>query len=305
MPELPEVETTVAGLNAEVRGKRIVAVWTDYRSSFHATKENIKNPYYFAKFKQVIVGAKILETKRRGKNILINLDNGHTILIHMKMTGHLLIGQYTFNRTTNTWYPTVAHGPLTDPFNRFVHLVFTLSNTKRLAFSDLRKFATVYFFKTKNASNINDLKRLGPDPLTKEFTFAKMQERLLRRANGKIKQVLMNQEIIAGIGNIYSDEMLWRASIHPLSMVKKIPPRALRKLYAAMREVLRKGIDFGGDSDSDYRNIHGERGNFQSKHNAYRRTSKPCSRRGCTGTIRRIVIGGRSAHFCDQHQTHY
>jgi len=115
----------------------------------------------------------------------------------------------------------------------------------------------------------------------------------------------MDQEIISGIGNIYSDEMLWSAGIHPLSVASKIPLPQLKLLYKAMLEVLHKGIDFGGDSDSDYRNIYGERGKFQHKHNAYRRTGQPCPKRNCDGTIRRLVIGGHSAHFCDKHQINW
>ncbi len=302
MPELPEVQTTVDGLNALVRGKKIVEVWTDYRSSFHATKENIKNPRYFARFRNAVRGAKILGAERRGKNVLIHLQRGHTILIHMKMTGHLMVGTYVFSAKEKIWRPKISRGPLTDPFNRYIHLVFTLSNKKHLVFSDLRKFATVYLFKTADASTLDDLSHLGPEPLAHDFTFQKMCERLARRPQGKIKQVLMDQEIIAGIGNIYSDEMLWIAGIHPLARVGKIPPAVLKKLYAAMRDVLRKGIDFGGDSDSDYRNIYGKPGKFQSTHNAYRRTGKPCPRRGCPGTIRRLALAGRGAHFCDTHQ---
>jgi formamidopyrimidine-DNA glycosylase len=312
VPELPEVQTTVDGLNAEVAGLRITDVWTDYKSPFHAGKENIKNPHYFERFKKEVVGTKITNAERQGKNVLIHLKNvvgEKTILIHMKMTGHLMAGRYIFDTAAKTWKPRVAEGPLIDPFNKFIHLVFALSDERQLVFSDLRKFAKVFLFETANRHTIEDLMHLGPDPLTPEFTFAEMKNRLALKPGGKIKQVLMDQTVISGIGNIYSDEMLWSASIHPLSRAGAIPPAALKKLYAAMRTVLRKGIDFGGDSDSDYRNIYGERGKFQHKHNAYRRTDKPCPRRNagraCGGTIRRLKIGGRSAHFCDTHQKKY
>ena len=115
----------------------------------------------------------------------------------------------------------------------------------------------------------------------------------------------MDQSIIAGIGNIYSDEILWRAGVHPSSQVKKIPEKNLKLMFTAMRETLKKGIDFGGDSMSDYRNIKGERGKFQNYHHAYQRTDKACDKPGCRGVIKRMVIGARSAHFCPIHQKLY
>ncbi len=115
----------------------------------------------------------------------------------------------------------------------------------------------------------------------------------------------MDQSVIAGIGNIYSDEMLWLAGIHPESSVTAIPLPKLKLLYKSMQEVLRKGIDFGGDSLSDYRDVDGKRGDFQNHHNVYRRTNEKCGKRGCKGVILRKVIGGRSAHFCNTHQIKY
>ena len=112
----------------------------------------------------------------------------------------------------------------------------------------------------------------------------------------------MDQSIISGIGNIYSDEILWRAGVHPLSNPIAIPEKNLKLMFKATKEILNKGIDFGGDSMSDYRNIEGLPGKFQSKHEAYRRTGKPCRKKGCKGIILRKVIGGRSAHFCSVHQ---
>ncbi len=300
MPELPEVQTTVNGLNTEVKGLKITDVWTDYNSSFHAGKNNIKNPKYFKEFKKNIVGTKITHASRQGKNVLIHLSNRTTILVHMKMTGHFMYGSYVYDGIT--WKPKATEGPLLDPYNKYIHLVFTLSTKKHLVFSDLRKFGKVFMFTTDDSHTIEDLMHLGPDPLTKEFSYTIMKEQLLKRSSWKIKQALMDQHLISGIGNIYSDEMLWDAGIHPLSKVSKIPELEFKKLYKAMKEVLLKGIDFGGDSDSDYRNIYGERGEFQHTHNAYRKTGKPCPKRGCGGTIKRIKVAGRSGHFCDTHQ---
>ena len=117
-----------------------------------------------------------------------------------------------------------------------------------------------------------------------------------------IKSALMDQELISGIGNIYSDEILWRAGVHPESHFKAIPEKHIKLMFEAMKATLKKGIDFGGDSMSDYKNIHGQSGEFQNHHQAYRRTNKACLKRGCHGTIERLVVGTRSAHFCNRHQ---
>lgn len=227
-----------------------------------------------------------MSVARRAKNILINLSNGFTILIHMKMTGHVMYGDY--NRA--------------DPFNRFIHLIFTLSNKKTLELCDSRKFAKVTLVPTETMHETVHLKGIGPEPLEKTFTFDVLKAQLHKKFKGRIKLILMDQSIIAGIGNIYADESLWRASIHPLSIIGKIPDGKLKDLYKAIRTTLSRGIDFGGDSMSDYRNIDGNRGQFQEQHRAYRKTGTPCSKPGCKGVITRIVLGARGTHFCNVHQ---
>lgn len=300
MPELPEVQTTVNGIRKYVRGLTIRDAWTDYRSDFHTGKENIADPKYFKKFRWHVVGAKVIGAERIGKNVLINLSNGKTILIHMKMTGHILYG--TYEKEGKIWVAKGA-GPLRDdPFNRFIHLIFILSNGKHLALSDMRKFARVSIENTDGIEKSAHLEDHGPDALDPKFTYKRFVARISTKPNWPIKKILMEPSVISGIGNIYSDEMLWRAGIHPLEKVSKIPPQKARALFAAMRLVLRKGMDFGGDSMSDYRNILGEEGKFQLRHEAYRRTGQKCRKKGCGGTIRRIKIGERSAHFCDRHQ---
>lgn len=283
MPELPEVQTTVNGLNRFVKGLTIKDVWTDYYSEFHLGKPNIKDRKYFKKFRIAVVGAKILGATRRAKNILIGLDNGKTILVHMKLTGYLFYGDCQQKE-------------------KFVHIVWKLSNGKCLALSDLRKFAKVTLVDTDKLKIDSDLKNLGPEPLEKNFTWQKFKERLLKKPKMKIKQALMDQTIIAGIGNIYSDEMLWRASIHPLQKVAEIPQVKIKKMYTAMRKILQHSIKIGGDSESDYRNILGQRGNFQNETRAYGRDGENCSKPKCLGIIKRIKIAGRSAHFCPKHQ---
>lgn len=284
MPELPEVQTTVDGLNKTVKGKTVTAVSTTYNSPFYKNKDEIKNPEFFKKFQKQIVGQKILKAERRAKNILIHLTNGLTVLVHMKMTGYF------------------HYDPKKE---EFVRLRFSLDNNKVLAFSDMRKFAKVTLLHTATLAESSHLKDLGPEPLEAKFDYQSFKKCLLTREKGKIKQVLMDPSVIAGIGNIYSDEILWRADVHPLSIVIKIPEKNLKLMFKAMKEVLQKGIDLGGDSMSDYKNINGEKGEFQEHHRAYKRNKKPCLKKGCKGILERVVIGARSAHFCPVHQQLY
>ncbi len=301
MPELPEVETTVRGIREYIVGKKITDVWTNYKSDYHKGNDNIKDPAYFRKFRKEILGATIIGAERRAKNVLINLSNGYTILVHMKMTGHILHGRFALDKKTDVW-EALDEGPLKDPFNRFLRLVITFSDSTHLALSDMRRFAKVTLIKTADLDLSLHTKGLGPEPLLPSFDLNAFAVRLSHRLKAPIKTVLMDQSLISGIGNIYSDEILWRAGVHPESHFGKIPLKNIKKMFEAMKETLNKGIDFGGDSMSDYRNIHGERGEFQEHHQAYRRTKLKCRKKGCGGTIIRKVIGGRSAHFCNAHQ---
>ncbi|MEI6581021.1 MAG: bifunctional DNA-formamidopyrimidine glycosylase/DNA-(apurinic or apyrimidinic site) lyase [bacterium] len=301
MPELPEVETTTKGLKKHVLGLKIIKVWTDLDTKDKRKNDTVANLSYFNLFKKEIAGRKILSVERRAKNILINVSGDKTILIHMKMTGHLLYGKYKFLKKENRWVPDKA-GPLKDPYNRFVHVVFTLSNKKSLTFSDARKFGKITLIKTKETSTSKHLRGLGPEPLDKNFDFKKFKERLAQKPKGKIKSVLMDQSVISGIGNIYSDEILWLSGIHPERMVSKIKDREFKKIFISMKKSLSKGITLGGDSMSDYRNIHGLPGKFQLHHNVYRKTGEKCKKPKCSGIIKRIKVGGRSAHFCSVHQ---
>lgn len=311
MPELPEVTTTVNGLQKVLPSLTILDVWTDLNKKnqkIKQFKDTIKNDIFFKNFKKKIMGQKIISVERRAKNILVNISNGYTILIHLKMTGHLLFGEYkkVVNRkqkgvSTTNWKPKDV-GPLNDPYNRFIHVVFSLSNGKHLTFCDSRKFGKVTLIKTDKKNETSPLNNLGPEPLHKNFTKDEFIARLFLKPNWKIKTTLMEQSIIAGIGNIYSDEMLWSSDIHPESISVKIPKIKLLKLFYEMKKVLTKGINFGGDSMSDYRNIDGLRGNFQHHHNVYKKKGEKCMKKNCRGVIIRKVVNGRSAHFCNKHQ---
>lgn len=305
MPELPEVTTTVNGLKKALKGVSFLGVWTDLNKDnpIKQFASTIKDTKFFNKMKKETRGAKILSVERRAKNILINLSNGKTILIHLKMTGHIIVGKYIYNKKENKWAPDKnERRELHDPYNRFIHAVFPLSNGLAMVFCDSRKFGKITMLETKIIHETIHLKYLGPEPLEEDFNFEKFKERLLLKPNKNIKTVLMDQSIIAGIGNIYSDEMLWLSSIHPESKSKNIPNKNLKLLFDSMKKVLNKGIDFGGDSMSDYRNTSGKRGNFQHHHNVYQKNKEKCGKVGCKGVIMRKVLDGRSAHFCNTHQ---
>lgn len=301
MPELPEVHTTVTGLQTVLPALSITDVWSDMWSASKLAKNTIKDRSYFSYFQKYTLNQKVLDVTRRAKHILINLENGFTIIIHMKMTGHLMYGEYIQNKNYDgrqwSWVPALKDSPLLDPYNRHIHVVFTLSNKKRLVFCDSRKFGTIVVEKT-DTLHTERLAHLGPEPLETIFTRADFEKRIMKSPARAIKTVLMDQSIIAGIGNIYSDEMLHRAHIMPTRTPKSLNTKEITLLYKTMKEVLLKGIDFGGDSTSDYRNIKGERGAFHSSHLVYLRTKEKCLAENCKGIIQKQTIGGRSAHFC-------
>ena len=224
MPELPEVHTTVTGLQEVLPNLSITDVWSDMWSDSTLAKNTIKDRSYFPYFKKYTLGKKVTRVTRRAKHILIELENGFTMIIHMKMTGHLMYGNYrldTSARATHSifaswgsWIPVVKDSPLSDPYNRHIHVVFTLSNGKHLAFCDSRKFGTIVVEKT-DTLHTERLAHLGPEPLDEVFTLPFFTKRIMKSPSRAIKTVLLDQTIIAGIGNIYSDEMLHLAHILP------------------------------------------------------------------------------------------
>lgn len=292
MPELPEVQTIVSDLNKVLPGLKIAGAWTDW-------KKMIKNPKSFEEFKKELAGRKILNVKRRAKLILINLSGNKTLIIHQKMTGHMLYGKWKQNNKKE--WKSVLPGPIkNDPQNRFLRLILNLSNGRQLSLSDLRKFAKVLIWDTDDLQNLKDLKNLGPEPLSPGFTFKKFLE-IIKNKNSGIKTALMNPKIIAGIGNIYSDEILWEAGIHPLKKASKLSEKEIKKIYKAIPKILKTAIKAKGDSISDYRRPSGEKGKYQEIQKAYQREGEKCLKND-GGIIRRIKISGRSAHFCPVHQ---
>ena len=289
MPELPEVETIVRDLKKKVLSRTFIAVWTD-------AEKIIKRPKSFAVFKKLVIGKKIKRIERRAKNIIFYLSEGKALLVHQKLTGHLLLGSW--KRENNFWRPK-TEGPLKDPMNRFLHLIFWLDNKNQLALSDLRKFAKVELWDTNELKEAEYFKRLGPEPLGKTFTLKIFKQRLENK-KGKVKQILMDQSVISGIGNIYSDEILLEAKIHPQKEVSKLKPAEIRNIYQAIKKILKRAIELRGESFSDFRDLQGKKGNFDKARKVYRRQGEKCF--FCGETIARLKIGGRSAHFCPRCQ---
>jgi len=290
MPELPEVETTVRDLKKRVLGRTLIDVWTDSRKL-------IKKPNNFQDFEEGIRGSKIEDIRRRGKNILIDLSGGKTLLIHQKLTGHLLLGKWKLEK--GEWKAQIS-GPLAeDPMNRFLHLIFQLDNGQMLALSDLRKFAKAELWDSEELKRSGEVRRLGPEPLGKNFTFKEFKN-CLENKKGKIKQVLMDQTVLAGIGNIYSDEILWEARVHPLKEIPELSEEEFKRIYQAMQQILKKAIEAKGESISDFRRISGEKGGFDPLRKVYRKEGEKCDR--CGTIIKKLKLAGRSAHFCPKCQ---
>lgn len=298
MPELPEVETTVKGLNKKVLNKTFVNVWSDWkkmvrlRSNFGVTVGQVESAKNFEVFKKEIKSKKIKKVWRRAKNVIFELSGGYSLLVHMKMTGHLMVAKWKEEK--GKWTP-VKKGPLEEKINGFLHVIWFLDNGQMIALSDLRKFAKVELWKTDEFLQSKEFLGWGPEPLEKGFTLAKFKE-VLKNKKGKIKQVLMVPEVITGIGNIYSSEALWWAKIHPEKSASKLTDKELKLLYEAVKKVLIKGIELGGESFADYRNIEGEKGHFDDERKVYKREKQPCKR--CSTLIVRKKFGGRSAFYC-------
>jgi len=311
MPELPEVETIVRQLSHKVIGLKISDAWTDW-------PRTIKT-HTLDKFRKEIRGRKILRAHRRAKYI-IDLFGDLTLIIHQKISGHLLYGKWVSkgqesriknqelrNKIRNNlkfenqkWLPA-TEGPLVeDPFNRHIRFILWLSNGYMLGLSDLRRFGKVFLGETEKIENINEIGRLGPEPLDTKFNFKKFRE-LFRNKKGKIKQVLMDPFFIAGIGNIYSDEILWYSGIRPDCRVEELKESDVKRIYKHMKIVLKKAIGARGDSQQDYRTLDGEFGNYQNMTKAYQLTGEKCKKHD-GGIIKRIKMGGRSAHYCPVHQ---
>lgn len=274
MPELPEVETYVRELAPSLAGRRVVGVTVRWARTVAIPS--------VAQFTQEMVGRSFTTFDRRGKYMLLGLENGHTLIVHLRMTGRL------------SAYAT--------PFapDKHTHVVFDLADGGQLHFQDSRKFGRIWLV----ASPATVLAKLGPEPLSEDFMSADFAGRLKGRG-ATIKALLLDQSIVAGVGNIYADESLYLAGIHPARPGGDLRIEEIHKLHEAIRTVLGRAIaahgsSLGNSSIQNYQRLGGEPGDFQNQHRVFQRTGQPCLH--CGRPVERIVITQRSTHFCPQCQ---
>ena len=320
MPELPEVETTIRDLNKKIVGYQIVDFWSEW-------EKGIKNigP---KEFKKEIEGKKIIRVRRIGKNIFIDLSGGKTLYVHLRMTGHLLLKhQKNFqfpisNFQTNSKskihphpnpLPSTGEGEgerdyFEDRVNQYVRHSWFLRRGKekiKMDFSDMRKFGKIILVDTDKVNELPEIKKLGIDAMDKKFNLEKFKEILNKRKGSSIGIVLMDQYLIAGIGNIYRSEILFEAGVDPLRKVISLKDIEIELIFLKIKEILKKAIKMRGTSDSDYRDTTGKPGRFQKVLKVYRRTGEKCFSRlllpkskKCDNIIERIQLGQRSVFIC-------
>ena len=269
MPELPEVETTARSLRPRLIGHRVTAVTgVDWPRMLPNTSE--------AELQLALGGRAVRTVERRGKYLLIGFDDDQWLAVHRKMSGNLLLQEAT--------RPPEPH----------THLSVELDDGSRLRFVDARKFGSVYLFRSREQLDDFLAERLGPDSLVDldEGVLAAK----LRGRKARLKPLLLDQAFLAGVGNLYADEALWEARLHPLRTADSLSAGEVRRLARAIRQVLVTGIERRGTSFSTYRDADGSAGENQAFLNVYGREGQPCPR--CGRPIRRILIGQRGSHFC-------
>lgn len=284
MPELPEVEIVRLGLQEFLPGQVIKSATTDWPKSLPISKTLLKNR---------LIGAKIESVQRRGKLIIIPLDSGYSILIHLKMTGQLVY-RPSQGRGFGGGHPNDS---LVDNLpDKSTRVNMELTNGT-LFFNDQRKFGWVKLEKTEGLYENNTfLKKLGPEPLEDDYTFDLFKSALKSHPKTSIKAAILNQEVLAGVGNIYADESLFAARIHPLSKVENISSIKLRRLYEAIREVMSLSIKLGGSSDRNYVDAKGNRGSYLKFAKVFRKEGGKCP--NCGHEIIKIRAAGRGTHIC-------
>jgi formamidopyrimidine-DNA glycosylase len=282
MPELPEVETVRIGLSELLPGRTIAAVDFDWPKSFPNAEADVQ---------QFMIGARVEKIARRAKVLLIELSSKYTLVIHLKMTGQLVfVGKQRFG----AGHPTASlAGELPDKSTR---VAIKFSDGSQLFFNDQRKFGWMRLLPTAEVVNLDFFQKVGPEPLAADFTWQQFAERLSRRQKSNVKAALLDQTVIAGVGNIYADESLWGAKIHPLTLVKDLSDAQLRTLYEELVFVLKLAIEKGGSTDRNYVNAKGKKGSYLTFARVFRREGQLCPR--CGTTIIKTRVAGRGTHLC-------
>jgi formamidopyrimidine-DNA glycosylase len=317
MPELPEVETVRLGLVSLIVGKSITKITHDRAKSFPNPETEVSK---FA------IGAKIIDVRRRAKVLMIDLSTGYTFVIHLKMTGQLVfVGQRKtlkskseiLKNNKNKKEKNLGFGPhdleFSETETRFgaghpnnslvgnlpdksTRVDFFLGDSEHLYFNDQRKFGWVRLMPTIAVAEIDFMKKVGPEPLEDDFRPKVLIKRLQKRKNSSIKAALLDQTVLAGVGNIYADESLWGASIHPASLVRDLSNARLTKLHSEIIYVLKLSIEKGGSTDRNYVNAEGKRGSYIDFARVFRKEGDPCPR--CQTTIIKTRVAGRGTHLC-------
>lgn len=283
MPELPEVETVRRGLSALIVGRTISAEQHDTEKGFPNAPSDVR---------QFLIGAKIADIRRRAKVLMIDLDSGYTLVTHLKMTGQLV---YRGEQVFGAGHPTDSLvGDLPDKSTR---VNITFQDGSHLYFNDQRKFGWMKLYPTVEVPNIDFMQRVGPEPLEPETSNKLFIERMRRRNNTTVKAALLDQTVIAGVGNIYADESLWGAKIHPAERVRDISDTDLATLLKELKYVLNLAIEKGGSTDRNYVNAEGKRGSYIDFARVFRREGKTCPRHP-DQIIEKIRVAGRGTHVC-------
>jgi formamidopyrimidine-DNA glycosylase len=282
MPELPEVETVRRGLSNLIIAKVISSEVHDTEKSFPNASEDVK---------QFLIGASVTEIRRRAKVLMIDLSTDYTLLIHLKMTGQLVfVGKTRFG----AGHPNDSLvNELPDKSTR---VTLTFEDGTKLFFNDQRKFGWMRLMPTIEIPNISFMQKVGPEPLSADFTAQDFIQRLARRPKTNIKAALLDQSVVAGIGNIYADESLWGAKIHPTRLVSSLTEDEKKLLYTEMRTVMNLAVEKGGSSNHTYVNAEGKKGSYMDFARVFRREGLPCPR--CGTVIEKTRVAGRGTHIC-------
>lgn len=328
MPELPEVETIRLGLQRLLPGRIIASVTSDWHKSFPNAQADVD---------AFLLGASVVAIRRRAKVLLVDLSTHYTLVIHLKMTGQLVfvakphqqgtgVGKWEVGQRieSNNIYQDgplpITHYPIPPADGRFgaghpndsltgalpdksTRVTLTYTDGSKLFFNDQRKFGWMRLMPTVEVSNIDFMRKLGPEPLEADFTDTLFVQRLLRRPKSNIKAVLLDQTVLAGVGNIYADESLFAAKIHPASIVSAIPVSQLKLLHKELIAVLRLSIEKGGSTDKNYVNAEGKKGSYIDFAKVFRRNGQPCT--VCGREIVKLRVAGRGTHVCERCQRRY
>lgn len=284
MPELPEVETIRRGLARLLVGRRVSAAHNyDSPKSFPNAEADCMN---------FLIGATIAEVRRRAKVLLIELSTDYTLVVHLKMTGQLV---YVGTERWGGGHPNDSFiHELPDRFTR-EHIEFV--DGSRLYFNDLRKFGWMKLMPTAEVPNLSFMQKVGPEPLEDSFTSSDFIPRIRRRNNTTIKAAILDQTVLAGVGNIYADESLWMTRLHPATRVRDVTDAQLAELLTNIKAVMSLSIEKGGSTDKNYVDAEGNKGSYLTFANVFRRDGQPCTRHPDV-LIEKLRVAGRGTHIC-------